>query len=60
VGRVSCGRGVGGLLDIREGLDKVPVKGSSRRVVRPLPRSFRLGWCGVHEPKGESTLSCAS
>jgi putative transposase len=37
-----------------------PVKGSSGRVARPVVRSFRLGWYGVHEPKRKGSLLRAS
>lgn len=42
---------VNGALNIYERAFQVsPVKGSSGRVARPVVRSFRLGWHGVHEP----------
>jgi len=61
----SCGwkaqADVNGALNIYERAFQVsPVKGSSGRVTRPVVRSFRLGWHGVHEPKRERDLSRAS
>lgn len=52
----SCGWKVqadaNGALNIYERAFQVsPMKGSSGRVARPVVRSFRLGWHGVHEPK---------
>lgn len=51
----SCGwkaqADVNGALNIYQRAYQVsPVKGSSGRVARPVVRSFRLGWHGVHEP----------
>jgi hypothetical protein len=37
-----------------------PVKESGDRVVRDAVRSFRLRWCGVHEPKRKGSLLRAS
>jgi transposase len=66
-GLYTCSRGwkaqadVNGALNIYERAFQVsPVKGSSGRVARPVVRSFRLGWHGVHEPKREGSFSRAS
>ena len=61
----SCGwraqADVNGALNIYEWAFQVsPVKGSSGRVARPVVRSFRLGWHGVHEPKRKGSLLRAS
>jgi putative transposase len=61
----SCGwkaqADVNGALNIYERAFQVsPVKGSSGLVARPVVRSFRLGWRGVHEPKREGSLLRAS
>jgi putative transposase len=61
----SCGwkaqADVNGALNIYERAFQVsPVKGSSGRVARPVVRSFRLGWHGVHEPKRKGSLLRAS
>ncbi len=52
----SCGwraqADVNGALNIYERAYEVsPMKGSSGRVTRPAAVSFRLGWCGIVEPK---------
>lgn len=52
---------VNGALNIYERAFQVsPVKGSRGRVARPVVRSFRLGWHGVHEPKRKGSLLRAS
>jgi len=61
----SCGwkaqADVNGALNIYEWAFQVsPIKGSSGRVARPVVRSFRLGWHGVHEPKRKGSLLRAS
>jgi putative transposase len=61
----SCGwkmqADINGALNIYERAFQVsPIKGSSGRVVRPVVRSFRLGWHGVHEPKRKELSLCAS
>ncbi len=61
----SCGwkmqADINGALNIYERAFQVsPIKGSSGRVARPVVRSFRLGWHGVHEPKHRELSLCAS
>jgi len=61
----SCGwkaqADVNGALNIYEWAFQVsPIKRSSGRVARPVVRSFRLGWHGVHEPKRKGSLLRAS
>jgi putative transposase len=57
----SCGwkaqADVNGALNIFQRVFQVsPMKRSSGRVARPVPRSYRLGWHGVTEPKYSTSL----